>query len=504
MSNARAVIVGVGQVRNRPGLDSAEWKPEEPAQLMATALQRAAADAGRPQLLAEAQFVGCIPPMAWSYDDLPGRVAELAGAAPREKLEPPGGGEGPILLLDDIANRIADGELEIALLAGAECVYSRRRARAENVKLPWTPGGDGFPRFLASMKPFANALEARHGVRQPVDMYPLYENALRAKAGRTIEAHQRFVSELMARYSAVAAKNPFSWFPEPRTAEEIRTVSAKNRWIGFPYPKLMNALMEVDQAAAAIVMSERAADRLGIAPAKRVAFLGGASANDGWSAAERVDLASSPAYRAAARAAQGHAGARGRGRRAVRSLLLLPVRDRVRAGRPRPVRERSAQPDPDRRARAPRRPGQQLRDARAGQHRSASAGRRGQGRLGLGSGHERDQARDRRALHRPAPDRGRRRALDPRVAAERRVRGAGAGRRAAGPGRGRELHRHVRPRQRAGAQRRLPAAPRRPAQRRARRGDARAVPPPARGGGRRSARASVARAGEAPNVFAPG
>ena len=73
--------------------------------------------------------------MAWSYDDLPGRVAELAGAAPREKLEPPGGGEGPILLLDDVANRIADGELEIALLAGAECVYSRRRARAENVKL---------------------------------------------------------------------------------------------------------------------------------------------------------------------------------------------------------------------------------------------------------------------------------------------------------------------------------------------------------------------------------
>jgi len=307
-ANTRAVIVGVGQVRNRPGLDTKEWNPEEPARLMATALERAAADAGRPQLLAEADFVGCIPPMAWSYDDLPGRVAELTGGKPREKLEPPGGGEGPILLLDDLANRIADGELEIALLAGAEAVYSRRRARAENVKLPWTPGGDGFPRFLAGMKPFANALEVRHGVRQPVDMYPLYENALRARAGRTIEAHQRYVSELMARYSEVAARNPFSWFPEPRTAAEIRTVSAKNRWIGFPYPKLMNALMEVDQGAAAIVMSERAADRLGIAREKRVAFLGGASANDGWSAAERVDLASSPAYAAAARAAQSHAG----------------------------------------------------------------------------------------------------------------------------------------------------------------------------------------------------
>jgi acetyl-CoA C-acetyltransferase len=310
MSNvkSRAVIVGVGQVRNRPGLDGKDWNPLEPARLMATALERAAADAGGAQLLREADFVGCIPPMAWSYDDLPGRVAELVGAQPREKLEPPGGGEGPILLLDDVANRIADGELEVALLAGAECVYSRRRARAESRKLDWTPGGEGLPRFVGKMKPFANALELRHGMRRPVDMYPLYENALRAKAGRSIESHQRFVSELMARYSEVAARNPFSWFPDPRSAAEIRTISAKNRWIGFPYPKLMNAIMEVDQGSAALVLSERAADRLGIAKEKRVTFLGGASATDGWSAAERVDLASSPAYRTAARAAQAHAG----------------------------------------------------------------------------------------------------------------------------------------------------------------------------------------------------
>src|SRR5262245_57892052 len=119
MSTARAVIVGVGQVRNRPGLDSKEWNPLEPARLMATSLERAAADAGRPELLREADFIGCIPPMAWAYDDLPARVSELVGAKPREGVEPPGGGEGPILLLDDVANRIAAGELEVALLCGA-------------------------------------------------------------------------------------------------------------------------------------------------------------------------------------------------------------------------------------------------------------------------------------------------------------------------------------------------------------------------------------------------
>ena len=308
MSNDRVVIAGVGQVRNRPGLDSAEWNPLEPAKLMAIALERAAADAGRPGLLAEADFAGAIPPMAWAYSDLPGRVAELCGAKPRETEELPGGGEGPILLLNRVANRLADGEIEIALLTGAEAVYSRRRARADGVALSgWTEGGERIPAFLLTMKPFANTLEQRHGVRNPVDMYPLYENALRARAGRSIEDHQRHVAALLARYSEVAARNPFSWFPEPRSAEETRTVDARNRWIGFPYPKLMNAIMEVDQGAAAIAMTESTADRLGIAREKRVHFLGGASAQDGWSAAERVDLASSPAYAAAARATQAHA-----------------------------------------------------------------------------------------------------------------------------------------------------------------------------------------------------
>jgi acetyl-CoA C-acetyltransferase len=308
MSNERAVIVGVGQVRNRPGLDSKEWNPLEPAKLMAIALERAAADAGKPELLGLADFAGAIPPMAWAYDDLPARVAELCGAKPREGEELPGGGEGPILLLNQVANRIAAGEIQIALLFGAEAVYSRRKARGEGVELSgWTPGGNRIPRFALEMKPFANALEQRHGVRGPVDMYPVYENALRARAGRSIEAHQRFVAELMARYSEVAVTNPYSWFPEPRTAEAIARVDARNRWIGFPYPKLMNAIMEVDQGAAAIVMSESAADRLGVAREKRVHFLGGASAQDGWSAAERVDLASSPAMAAVVRATQGHA-----------------------------------------------------------------------------------------------------------------------------------------------------------------------------------------------------
>ena len=79
----RAVLVGVGQVRNKPGLDG-DFDPREPALLMAEALGRAARDAGCPELLTSADLLMTVAPVAWVVDDLPGRVAELLGARPRE------------------------------------------------------------------------------------------------------------------------------------------------------------------------------------------------------------------------------------------------------------------------------------------------------------------------------------------------------------------------------------------------------------------------------------
>jgi acetyl-CoA C-acetyltransferase len=77
--------------------------------------------------------------------------------------------------------------------------------------------------------------------------------------------------------------------------------------VGFPYPKHMNAIMEVDQGAALVVMADSEADRLGIPPAQRVSFLGGGRSVDGWSVSERAFLAKSPAYAAAAAETKRHA-----------------------------------------------------------------------------------------------------------------------------------------------------------------------------------------------------
>ena len=306
---ARAVIVGVGQVRARPVLDG-DWDPQEPAELMARALLRAAADAGAgaTELLRAPDWLVTLAPISLRYRDCPGAVAERLGARPANTYEPPPGGESPIAELNRAANRIASGEAESVLITGAETLYTRRRARREQRVLShWTPSDDQKD-WLGEQRPMSNDLELRHGLVLPIQAYPLYENALRAEAGRSIEEHQRFLGLLMARYSEVAARNPYSWFPEPRSADQIREVSDRNRWVCFPYPKLMNAIIEVDQGAACIVVSEREADRLGIAPERRVSFLGGAKAVDAWTPTERIDFVSSPAYRAAAQSSLASAG----------------------------------------------------------------------------------------------------------------------------------------------------------------------------------------------------
>jgi acetyl-CoA C-acetyltransferase len=309
----KAVLVGVGQVRRNPKLDG-PFVPVEPAEMMAEAVRSALADAGlhglnTPQsLLDKVDLFSCVEPMAWAYDDLCGRTAELAGVRNKpEGLTVPPGGNSPGDLLLQIVNRIAEGELETVVLAGTECVYARRRAIKEGLSLDhWTPA-PGHRDFLKGQRPLTNDIEKRHGLSAPIQCYPLYENALRAQAKRSIADHQHFLGTFMARNTAVAAKNPYAWFPTEYSAEQIATVTPENRWVCFPYPKRMNSIMEVDLAAAAIIMSEDEADRRAIPSANRVYVLGVGSAVDAWTPTERVDFTSSPGMRAASNAALTHA-----------------------------------------------------------------------------------------------------------------------------------------------------------------------------------------------------
>ena len=295
------VVVGVAQALRRPGeaeLDTVA----EPADWMADVLQAAADDAGGgAPLLAAADSIRTVELFSWRYPNPGLAVAARIGAAPRETVTTTTGGNGPQLLLTDAAAAVLRGECDVVLLAGAEAIYTRLLAQKENVWLPWSvqPEEVARPRLLGGDVPGNSALEQSRGVMMPVQVYPMFENALRAAAGESIEEHDRRVTSLWSQFSEVAAANPYAWSPTARSASEIATVTPDNRMIAFPYRKLLNSNIQTDQAAAVILCSVEAARRFGVPEDRWVFPLAGADCRDTSFVSERRDFVSAPGLRAA-------------------------------------------------------------------------------------------------------------------------------------------------------------------------------------------------------------
>jgi acetyl-CoA C-acetyltransferase len=79
--------------------------------------------------------------------------------------------------------------------------------------------------------------------------------------------------------------------------------------VAFPYPKYLNAIIETDQAAALLMASAEAAQRLGVAPGRLVHWCGGGHAVEApWFPTERPALSEAPALARAAGGALREAG----------------------------------------------------------------------------------------------------------------------------------------------------------------------------------------------------
>jgi acetyl-CoA C-acetyltransferase len=142
----------------------------------------------------------------------------------------------------------------------------------------------------------------------PVQLYPIFETAVRASRGTGVDEHQVQVSELWARFSAVAAGNPYAWLQDAKSASEIRTPGPDNRMIGLPYPKYMNSNNDVDQAAALLLCSAAKATELGVPEDRWVFVHAGADCHEHPFVSHRWNLAETPAIEAGGRAALDLAG----------------------------------------------------------------------------------------------------------------------------------------------------------------------------------------------------
>jgi acetyl-CoA C-acetyltransferase len=298
------VLVGVGQTQQRVDDPTTAL---DPIDLLADAVHAADLDSGaRRSLLAAIDTVAVIDMLSWKYPDPGALLARRVGATPRSTITSTVGGNTPQMLLNRLATDIASGERSVVLLGGAECVYSRWRARRAEPKvwLDWTHADDPpCGEVWGDDRPGSSAYEMAHLALAPTQIYPLFETALRAAAGRRIAGHQAFVSELWAGFAAVAAGNPHAWSRTAYTAEQIRTVAPENRMVTFPYTKLLCANIDVDQAAALLLCSYDAARTAGIPDEKMVFPLAGADAHDHYFFSERASLAESTAIGIAGRAA---------------------------------------------------------------------------------------------------------------------------------------------------------------------------------------------------------
>lgn len=295
--DATPVLVGVGQCAER-NADPAAGIGREPLQLMIDAARAAAADAGSSGLLAAADAVR-IARGLWPYANPARAVAEAIGCAGAETGISTWGGDAVQRLLTESALDIQRGAHRIVLLAGAECGRSQAKARRAGVALGWreTPGTPD--RIFGAELSMRHRFEVQRGIRDPVQMYPIFESAIRHARGETPDAHLLRISVLWEAFSRVAAGNPHAWLREPVRAERIRTPGRTNRQVSLPYTKLMNANSSVDQGAALILCSAAAARRFGVAERNWIYPWAATAASDTAAVSHRGDLARSPAMRIA-------------------------------------------------------------------------------------------------------------------------------------------------------------------------------------------------------------
>lgn len=274
ISSRTPVLVGVGQFTER--IDYAGYRGMSSVELATAAAQAALADTGIPPVSVAAavdtvvgirqfELSSKAPAPLGCSTNYPRSVAQRVGASPVRAVLEPIGGQGPQHVVTEFAGAIAAGEADVVLVLGSEngstlrhfATSANKPDHSETVEGQLEDRGFGYEGLFTRYT-------LAHGLVGAPAQYGVLENARRARLGLSVGEYRRSMAELFAPFSTVAAANPFSASPVQRSVEEILTVDAGNRMICDPYPRLLVARDQVNQGAAAVLMSVAAARRLGV------------------------------------------------------------------------------------------------------------------------------------------------------------------------------------------------------------------------------------------------
>jgi len=296
------VLVGQAQVLQREDDIS---RARGPIELMSDAVQKAFADAGCAQP-SHVDAIHVLRSLSTKVHNPAAVISRATGISARTHGYTTHGGNLPQALVNLSALDIQAGRADCIVLAGGESSRTRRRARAAEVNLGWVTGdeasaSDPQPTPIGGELEMLHPLEIERNIVLPIEIYPMFETALRAAAGMSIPQHRQHISELWSRFSAVAANNPHAWIQEQFSAEQISTPSDSNRMVGLPYTKLMNSNNDVDMAAALVMCSVERAESLGIPRDRWVFPVAGTDAHEHNFISYRWSFTETPAIRLGAK-----------------------------------------------------------------------------------------------------------------------------------------------------------------------------------------------------------
>jgi acetyl-CoA C-acetyltransferase len=295
------ILVGVGQVADP--IDSPDYHRWSAVDLAAAAAATALGDAGLPADMVDTiagvrQFEISTPvataPLGRS-DNYPRAVAKRLSADPGRAVLEVAGGQAPQHLITEFAKAIARGEAGTVLIFGSEAISTTRAftGKDDAPDFSETVGGQLEDRGFG-LEGLAEPEQIEHGLVDGPSQYALLENARRSRTGRSRDEYAREMGELFAPFSAVAATNPYAAAQARRSADELVTVTERNRMIADPYPRFIVARDQVNQGAAVVLTSVGAARAAGV-PESSWVFLHGYADHREKNLLDRADLSRSPA-----------------------------------------------------------------------------------------------------------------------------------------------------------------------------------------------------------------
>jgi len=299
-------IVGAAQVIQRPDPSIGFADLRGPYELMLDAARGAADDAGAAQLLRKLDWIGVVGGF-WSFTNPAQVLGEKLGSPDAGTCITMLSGSAPQELVSLTAQRIANGELEVALIVGGKARATTERLKKAGEEPPWLrEPGTGVPERVSDF-PDEMIVETLE-LGGPAVFYALFEDSLRRSLGRTVEEHRDEIAKLWARFNDIAVANPYAWDRTPMDEATIREPSPSNRMVAFPYTKSMVAFNVVDMATAVLMCSVDAARSAGVSLDRMVFPQACTTSHETWSVTQRRQLHEAPALVTAGRTALASAG----------------------------------------------------------------------------------------------------------------------------------------------------------------------------------------------------